>query len=230
MLLAVLHRGSFATCDETHPTCNNCKKSKRDCAGYDPIFKQQQNNPAFLQATAHVSPQGSSTTTATAPEPRPKSPPPVPYSSVATSSAASNSVANSAGIKSPSIVGGPSSLSSASSNSGSTASSYYNGTGSSSAVTSYQSSHSGNNIGNGSHHESTDHKGHNSSTSYGPVSHSPRPVVSSSEYHGTAFDSTYIKEEPRRTYWPDRTHHDYPNNVSDSRDAVRYTKPYDYGP
>ncbi|CRK45135.1 hypothetical protein BN1723_019654, partial [Verticillium longisporum] len=22
-------------------TCNNCKKSKRDCAGYDPIFKQQ---------------------------------------------------------------------------------------------------------------------------------------------------------------------------------------------
>ncbi|KAK2606152.1 hypothetical protein QQS21_003435 [Conoideocrella luteorostrata] len=28
-------------CDETHPTCNNCKKSKRDCLGYDPIFRQQ---------------------------------------------------------------------------------------------------------------------------------------------------------------------------------------------
>ncbi|KAG7108592.1 putative transcriptional regulatory protein C15D4.02 like [Verticillium longisporum] len=28
-------------CDEAQPTCNNCKKSKRDCAGYDPIFKQQ---------------------------------------------------------------------------------------------------------------------------------------------------------------------------------------------
>ncbi|KAL5614484.1 hypothetical protein BROUX41_004589 [Berkeleyomyces rouxiae] len=34
-------------CDETHPTCNNCKKSKRDCLGYDPIFKQQnQGQPA----------------------------------------------------------------------------------------------------------------------------------------------------------------------------------------
>ncbi|SPO04096.1 uncharacterized protein DNG_06779 [Cephalotrichum gorgonifer] len=28
-------------CDETHPTCNNCRKSKRECLGYDPIFKQQ---------------------------------------------------------------------------------------------------------------------------------------------------------------------------------------------
>lgn len=28
-------------CDETHPACNNCKKSKRDCLGYDPIFRQQ---------------------------------------------------------------------------------------------------------------------------------------------------------------------------------------------
>ncbi|KAL3605502.1 hypothetical protein FPOAC2_00449 [Fusarium poae] len=28
-------------CDETHPTCNNCKKSKRECLGYDPIFRQQ---------------------------------------------------------------------------------------------------------------------------------------------------------------------------------------------
>jgi hypothetical protein len=27
-------------CDETHPTCNNCKKSKRECLGYDPIFRQ----------------------------------------------------------------------------------------------------------------------------------------------------------------------------------------------
>jgi hypothetical protein len=28
-------------CDENRPTCNNCKKSKRDCLGYDPIFRQQ---------------------------------------------------------------------------------------------------------------------------------------------------------------------------------------------
>ncbi|RPA77905.1 hypothetical protein BJ508DRAFT_163139 [Ascobolus immersus RN42] len=26
-------------CDEAHPTCNNCKKSKRECMGYDPVFK-----------------------------------------------------------------------------------------------------------------------------------------------------------------------------------------------
>ncbi|ODA78302.1 hypothetical protein RJ55_05683 [Drechmeria coniospora] len=28
-------------CDEAHPTCNNCRKSKRECSGYDPIFKPQ---------------------------------------------------------------------------------------------------------------------------------------------------------------------------------------------
>ncbi|XEU97856.1 hypothetical protein FSHL1_003142 [Fusarium sambucinum] len=31
----------ISLCDETHPTCNNCKKSKRECLGYDPIFRQQ---------------------------------------------------------------------------------------------------------------------------------------------------------------------------------------------
>lgn len=36
-------------CDETHPTCNNCKKSKRDCAGYDPIFKQTPPGPSTIQ-------------------------------------------------------------------------------------------------------------------------------------------------------------------------------------
>ncbi|KAH6606453.1 hypothetical protein Trco_005606 [Trichoderma cornu-damae] len=33
-------------CDETHPTCNNCRKSKRECLGYDPIFRQQAGTPA----------------------------------------------------------------------------------------------------------------------------------------------------------------------------------------
>ncbi|KFY19691.1 hypothetical protein V493_07861, partial [Pseudogymnoascus sp. VKM F-4281 (FW-2241)] len=28
-------------CDEAHPACRNCQKSKRECLGYDPIFKQQ---------------------------------------------------------------------------------------------------------------------------------------------------------------------------------------------
>ncbi|KAL5089587.1 hypothetical protein Trisim1_005280 [Trichoderma cf. simile WF8] len=32
-------------CDETHPTCNNCRKSKRECLGYDPIFRQQPGTP-----------------------------------------------------------------------------------------------------------------------------------------------------------------------------------------
>ncbi|KAL9009978.1 MAG: hypothetical protein Q9173_005039 [Seirophora scorigena] len=37
-------------CDEHHPHCNNCKKSKRTCAGYDPIFKAQPGPPAIQPA------------------------------------------------------------------------------------------------------------------------------------------------------------------------------------
>ncbi|KAK8079002.1 hypothetical protein PG994_002809 [Apiospora phragmitis] len=38
-------------CDEQHPVCKNCQKSKRDCMGYDPIFKQQQQqqHPTSIQ-------------------------------------------------------------------------------------------------------------------------------------------------------------------------------------
>ncbi|KPM40933.1 hypothetical protein AK830_g5594 [Neonectria ditissima] len=39
-------------CDETHPTCNNCKKSKRECLGYDPIFRQQPGS----QSTSNIEP------------------------------------------------------------------------------------------------------------------------------------------------------------------------------
>ncbi|KAL1860310.1 hypothetical protein VTK73DRAFT_7416 [Phialemonium thermophilum] len=47
-------------CDETHPTCNNCKKSKRECLGYDPIFKQQQGPPAIQPApNSQTSPSNS---------------------------------------------------------------------------------------------------------------------------------------------------------------------------
>lgn len=35
-------------CDEAHPTCRNCLKSKRECLGYDPIFKHQPG-PANIQ-------------------------------------------------------------------------------------------------------------------------------------------------------------------------------------
>ncbi|KAI1133165.1 hypothetical protein F5Y10DRAFT_274386 [Nemania abortiva] len=38
---------SCPPCDELHPTCKNCQKSKRECLGYDPIFKnQQQQQPS----------------------------------------------------------------------------------------------------------------------------------------------------------------------------------------
>ncbi|KAK3991025.1 transcriptional regulatory protein moc3 [Cladorrhinum sp. PSN332] len=58
-------------CDEGHPTCNNCKKSKRECLGYDPIFKQQQG-PAAIQPAPSSQPSTpatipSSTTTPTVP-------------------------------------------------------------------------------------------------------------------------------------------------------------------
>lgn len=37
-LLTIIPRNQ---CDEAHPACRNCQKSKRECLGYDPIFKQQ---------------------------------------------------------------------------------------------------------------------------------------------------------------------------------------------
>ena len=50
-------------CDEAHPACRNCQKSKRDCLGYDPIFKAQPGptniQPAPIAATtmqAHTEP------------------------------------------------------------------------------------------------------------------------------------------------------------------------------
>ncbi|KAL6868603.1 hypothetical protein J3F83DRAFT_714850 [Trichoderma novae-zelandiae] len=50
-------------CDETHPTCNNCRKSKRECLGYDPIFRQQAGTPTG----SHVQPASSSLSPATEP-------------------------------------------------------------------------------------------------------------------------------------------------------------------
>ncbi|KAF2094658.1 hypothetical protein NA57DRAFT_79836 [Rhizodiscina lignyota] len=44
-------------CDEAHPTCRNCQKSKRECLGYDPIFKPQAS-PANLQPAPSASPTG----------------------------------------------------------------------------------------------------------------------------------------------------------------------------
>ncbi|KAI0970040.1 hypothetical protein F4678DRAFT_473407 [Xylaria arbuscula] len=56
---AVLQAGRHKKCDELHPTCKNCQKSKRECLGYDPIFKNQQ------QSQQQQSPQQSHTSQAT---------------------------------------------------------------------------------------------------------------------------------------------------------------------
>ncbi|KAF1944564.1 hypothetical protein EJ02DRAFT_340879 [Clathrospora elynae] len=53
-------------CDEAHPMCRNCQKSKRECLGYDPIFKQQ-SGPAQIQPAPN-----------SAPAPHPASAPPAP--------------------------------------------------------------------------------------------------------------------------------------------------------
>ncbi|KAF6236697.1 hypothetical protein HO173_004988 [Letharia columbiana] len=42
-------------CDETHPACRNCQKSKRDCLGYDPIFKSQPGPTAIQPALGAAS-------------------------------------------------------------------------------------------------------------------------------------------------------------------------------
>ncbi|KAJ4296469.1 hypothetical protein N0V90_006514 [Kalmusia sp. IMI 367209] len=42
-------------CDEAHPVCRNCQKSKRECMGYDPIFKQQPG-PAQIQPAPNSTP------------------------------------------------------------------------------------------------------------------------------------------------------------------------------
>ncbi|OJD15574.1 transcriptional regulatory protein moc3 [Emergomyces pasteurianus Ep9510] len=49
-------------CDERHPVCRNCEKSKRDCLGYDPVFRPQPGpsalQPAPSQPSLLVSHQG----------------------------------------------------------------------------------------------------------------------------------------------------------------------------
>ncbi|POR30869.1 Uncharacterized protein TPAR_08962 [Tolypocladium paradoxum] len=53
-------------CDETHPTCNNCKKSKRECLGYDPIFRTQ---AGVAPANSHIQPAPASQPTVPSPVP-----------------------------------------------------------------------------------------------------------------------------------------------------------------
>ncbi|KAH6663867.1 hypothetical protein B0J14DRAFT_494267 [Halenospora varia] len=51
-------------CDEAHPACRNCQKSKRECLGYDPIFKQQPGPAAIQPAPSSAPSQAGSTATA----------------------------------------------------------------------------------------------------------------------------------------------------------------------
>lgn len=64
---SLLTRHSLAQCDEAHPTCRNCQKSKRECLGYDPIFKPT-IGPAQIQPAPSVASQSASVP-ATAPPP-----------------------------------------------------------------------------------------------------------------------------------------------------------------
>ncbi|OBT50022.1 hypothetical protein VE04_09690 [Pseudogymnoascus sp. 24MN13] len=56
----VMSGGRHKKCDEAHPACRNCQKSKRECLGYDPIFKQQPgpspSRPARSSASLHAAP------------------------------------------------------------------------------------------------------------------------------------------------------------------------------
>ncbi|KAI9050918.1 hypothetical protein LZ554_005030 [Drepanopeziza brunnea f. sp. 'monogermtubi'] len=47
-------------CDEQHPACRNCQKSKRECLGYDPIFKQSPGPAAIQPAPTSGSSMGGS--------------------------------------------------------------------------------------------------------------------------------------------------------------------------
>ncbi|KAI4167058.1 MAG: hypothetical protein LQ343_007523 [Gyalolechia ehrenbergii] len=57
-------------CDEHHPQCKNCQKSKRECLGYDPIFKSQPG-PTAIQPAPSAAPSMQSTPTSAPPYPPP---------------------------------------------------------------------------------------------------------------------------------------------------------------
>ncbi|KAL9606596.1 MAG: hypothetical protein Q9179_000250 [Wetmoreana sp. 5 TL-2023] len=57
-------------CDEVHPACRNCQKSKRECLGYDPIFKPQPG-PAAIQPAPSAAPSMQPTPASAPPYPPP---------------------------------------------------------------------------------------------------------------------------------------------------------------
>ncbi|KAK8062471.1 hypothetical protein PG997_014568 [Apiospora hydei] len=84
-------------CDEQHPVCKNCQKSKRDCMGYDPIFKQQQQqqHPTSIQPAPnnHPVPPSASVPSNGPPLPPPTAPPPV-YNPAVMSATPANTISS----------------------------------------------------------------------------------------------------------------------------------------
>ncbi|KAK6836590.1 hypothetical protein PG987_007085 [Apiospora arundinis] len=84
-------------CDEQHPVCKNCQKSKRDCMGYDPIFKQQQQqqHPTSIQPApnSHPVPPSASVPSNGPPLPPPTAPPPV-YNPIVMSATPGNTMSS----------------------------------------------------------------------------------------------------------------------------------------
>ncbi|KAJ5206061.1 hypothetical protein N7491_003319 [Penicillium cf. griseofulvum] len=68
-------------CDEAHPVCRNCVKSKRECLGYDPVFRTQASTPSAIQPAPNpppsliVNPQGPSTSSTPSYPSYPSAPP-----------------------------------------------------------------------------------------------------------------------------------------------------------
>ncbi|KAF9873660.1 C6 finger domain-containing protein [Colletotrichum karsti] len=78
----ISHSTPNCLCDEAHPTCNNCKKSKRECLGYDPIFKQQPG-PSAIQPAPNAPQRISTPTIPSVPSSVPPTVPTVPSTPVA---------------------------------------------------------------------------------------------------------------------------------------------------
>lgn len=77
-LVVLLTNVSLLKCDEGHPACRNCQKSKRECLGYDPIFKPPPGPPP-LQPASQQYPSMSHTPPASYPPPPPQGYSPAAY-------------------------------------------------------------------------------------------------------------------------------------------------------
>lgn len=227
-------------CDETHPTCNNCKKSKRDCAGYDPIFKPQLTDAAPVQTTTQSSPPNGTTSASTA---QAVSPPPPPSSSSTSFASVMASTRPSLGkITSPSLLKRPLYRFSAPSNSGSAASSYCSAIIPSSpprtlseyppntAISSRCNGDNSSHQSNANEHDDrrSSHESHCKGDTYkleaSSSIYSSRSAVSPQENEGPVYDvaAHAYKNDPRGDYWADRLRPVFTNSSSEPQGFRRY--------